>query len=93
MKYYKTTAKIHLDTLSAQYNYQVISPLILYASRNVRVWWCVDTDVQHRLLDRMVNGKSGVFTVTAFIIPIYDEKRENRLFSVLKGRKLVNVPS
>jgi hypothetical protein len=72
VKCYKTTAKKHLDTLSAQYNYQVISPLILLASRNVRVWWCVDTDVQHRLFDRMVNGKSGEFTVRSFIIPIYD---------------------
>jgi hypothetical protein len=72
VKCYKATAKKHFDNLSVQYDYQVIFSLILHASKNVRVWWCVDTDVQHRLLDRMVNGKSGEFTVRAFIIPVYD---------------------
>jgi len=71
MKYYKTTEKKHLNTFSVKYDYQITSSLILHASSNGKVWWRVDTDVQHRLFDRMVNEKSGKFTGTASIIRVY----------------------
>jgi hypothetical protein len=57
------------------------------------VRWCAETDVQHGLFDRMVNGKSGEFSGSASIIPVYYYKGENCLFFLLKGRKLVNVVS